>query len=575
MLIFAAVAAGALVLSTTVVSAEAVDGSGRTADVCRDGKEGEICEAAAMPIESDSGASEDSDATVSSEPPQGRVHDIEEDDENENENEDAGPFLGHDLHEDCATWARDVDEETGLDGCHHDRPFMLSECAESCRIVGVSVGTLTDEQIVEDAIKGYAYVIEGEHDSDDWDVCEDDDEECADWAEEAECMGNPSYLLEHCEKSCRVCFEPGVNSIQFGVEQRVDFYDADDIRIQTIEVIKNTLAYMVDEVMVDDKFLVARRDCFNHDPKCSYWAAQGECDGGDEEWMATHCSPACQSCLSVEYWHRCGVDRDNPLHKDIIEKGDMNAMFERIMEKEEYARYNPVTLSRPYHPGEKDSEAAEEPRDGVEYILGPWIVLLDEFLSEEESERLVKLGHEMKFEISTEVSDTEKNEDGSYKDDVPTEGRTSTNSWCSDECFDDPIATRIRERIVDLTGVPSDYSEHFQLLKYEVDEYYEEHHDYITSQQNLIGGPRIITVFMYLNDVEEGGETAFPPLSNLTVSPKRGSALIWPSVLDEDPEEIDERTFHTALPVKKGIKYGANAWLHLRNYSAASDIDCD
>jgi len=103
-----------------------------------------------------------------------------------------------------------------------------------------------------------------------------------------------------------------------------------------------------------------------------------------------------------------------------------------------------------------------------------------------------------------------------------------------------------------------------------------EHHDYITSQGNLIGGPRILTVFLYLNDVEDGGETRFTyeSLNNLTVAPKRGAALIWPSVLDSDLEEIDERTFHTALPVKKGLKFGANAWLHLRNHSAAMEIDC-
>jgi len=42
------------------------------------------------------------------------------------------------------------------------------------------------------------------------------------------------------------------------------------------------------------------------------------------------------------------------------------------------------------------------------------------------------------------------------------------------------------------------------------------------------------------------------------VQPKRGRALIWPSVKDEAPDEKDGRTMHQALPVKKGVKYGAN-----------------
>lgn len=68
-----------------------------------------------------------------------------------------------------------------------------------------------------------------------------------------------------------------------------------------------------------------------------------------------------------------------------------------------------------------------------------------------------------------------------------------------------------------------------------------------------------MTVFLYLNDVEEGGGTHFDRL-NITVTPKKGRALIWPSVLNRDPNVADWRTQHQALPVKAGVKYGANAW---------------
>ena len=78
-------------------------------------------------------------------------------------------------------------------------------------------------------------------------------------------------------------------------------------------------------------------------------------------------------------------------------------------------------------------------------------------------------------------------------------------------------------------------------------------------------GVRTLTVFLYLNDVEAGGGTEFPGL-NLTVMPKKGKAVIWPSVLDSDPNVKDGRTEHGALPVEAGIKYGANAWLHQRDF---------
>ena len=66
-----------------------------------------------------------------------------------------------------------------------------------------------------------------------------------------------------------------------------------------------------------------------------------------------------------------------------------------------------------------------------------------------------------------------------------------------------------------------------------------------------------MTLYLYLNDVEAGGGTNFDKL-DITVMPKRGRALLWPSVLDSSPDDKDERTTHQALPVEAGVKYGAN-----------------
>ena len=78
-------------------------------------------------------------------------------------------------------------------------------------------------------------------------------------------------------------------------------------------------------------------------------------------------------------------------------------------------------------------------------------------------------------------------------------------------------------------------------------------------------GPRVLTMFLYLSDVEQGGGTNFPDLG-ITVSPKRGRAALWPNVLNEDPLSMDARTAHQALPVEKGVKYGANYWIHQRDW---------
>ena len=98
-------------------------------------------------------------------------------------------------------------------------------------------------------------------------------------------------------------------------------------------------------------------------------------------------------------------------------------------------------------------------------------------------------------------------------------------------------------------------------------------HDYISTDKDRNPGPRILTAYMYLNDVEKGGGTNFPEL-NVTVMPRRGRLLLWPSVLNDHPDEEDSITMHQALPVEAGEKYGANGWLHLRDFVGSLDSGC-
>merc|ERR1712228_873279 len=124
------------------------------------------------------------------------------------------------------------------------------------------------------------------------------------------------------------------------------------------------------------------------------------------------------------------------------------------------------------------------------------------------------------------------------------------------------MVQRIIERIVNVTNIPKENQESFQLLKYEEGQFYTSHYDFSPYRAD---GPRILTFFLYLNDVEEGGETAFPELNGLKVIPKKGKALIFPSVLNNDPFEKDECSEHEALPVIKGVKHAANAWIRMRD----------
>ena len=152
-------------------------------------------------------------------------------------------------------------------------------------------------------------------------------------------------------------------------------------------------------------------------------------------------------------------------------------------------------------------------------------------------------------------------------------GRTSMNTWCTGTCADDPLVQQVSERLSELTGISIKNMEWLQFLKYEVGQMHGSHHDFIDGQVSTQAGPRILTVFMYLNDVEEGGGTYFEEL-DVTVLPKRGRVLIWPNVLDQNPIAPDWRTIHDALPVENGVKYGANAWYHLRDFQTPNENGC-
>ncbi|KAL7565800.1 hypothetical protein ACA910_015579 [Epithemia clementina (nom. ined.)] len=324
--------------------------------------------------------------------------------------------------------------------------------------------------------------------------------------------------------------------------------------------------------------LSTRLQCRNRDALCTVWAAEGECDA-NPSYMHLHCAPACRTCPFLDFQHRCGppltLDGDGNNNTAAIwsKAGDLHRTFVRIVETAEYKdKYQPQILSHPalYRPNQEDNNN-NYGDDGEED--GPWVVLLDHFLTPTECEILIALGAEQGYERSEDVSDV-VNFDGTYGS-RQSEGRTSTNAWCTDDCWNNSTVQTIHERIQELLQIPPNHYEFLQLLRYQVGQFYTVHHDYIEHELTRPQGPRILTIFLYLNDVEEGGGTNFPDLDPpLTVQPKQGRAVLWPSVLDENPMAIDDRTHHQALPVTAGIKYGANAWVHQGDFKASYERNC-
>jgi len=82
-----------------------------------------------------------------------------------------------------------------------------------------------------------------------------------------------------------------------------------------------------------------------------------------------------------------------------------------------------------------------------------------------------------------------------------------------------------------------------------------------------------MTLFVYLNDVDEGGETFFPDL-DIKVKPEKGTAILWPNVMSNDPFTKLDSTNHAALDVIKGKKYAINAWIHLFDFTNPHLLGC-
>ena len=409
--------------------------------------------------------------------------------------------------------------------CEHNPDFMLRQCAKSCNACG---------------------------------PCTDQYDECLFWAEHGECQSNPKFMLVFCRISCNNCAGPP-NDEDFGVEQNLNDLEHQEGIVKALEDMKAYFKALRNDPETTTKMHTMLDNCKNKEENCALWKVLGECEA-NPAYMKLSCAPLCQTCELLDIEVRCPLDPNAP---NAWGPGDLNKFLVNITTLPEMQKYEPSVISRPAFVDGDDEEKAD-------YKIGPWVVTLDRFVTDEEADRLIELGADQGYKRSSDVG--ELNFDGSFEDDV-NDDRTSNNAWCQDECYIDPVSQQVIARIEEITNIGRNNSEDLQLLKYEVGEYYRTHHDYIDFEVNRQGGVRLLTVFLYLNDVEGGGGTNFP-LLDITVMPKKGRALIWPSVLDEDPDLKDPRTDHQALEVEKGVKYGANAWIHMRNIKAAEEAGC-
>jgi prolyl 4-hydroxylase len=219
----------------------------------------------------------------------------------------------------------------------------------------------------------------------------------------------------------------------------------------------------------------------------------------------------------------------------------------------------------------------KEPREvTIETLsLKPLVVSIEGFLDEEECDYIAEKAGPMVQYSQVSLMDKDKGK-------AASEWRTSQSAFLNS--MNDEILTEIDHKVASLTRIPKNHGEYAQVLRYGHNEKYDSHHDFFNPAfyKNDPGTMRLIengkrnrfaTVFWYLTDVDDGGETIFPRYGGLPpprdhaqcsvglkVKPQKGKVIIFYSL--DAAGELDDYSLHGACPVGEGyVKWAANKWI--------------
>jgi prolyl 4-hydroxylase len=193
----------------------------------------------------------------------------------------------------------------------------------------------------------------------------------------------------------------------------------------------------------------------------------------------------------------------------------------------------------------------------IQSMADPRIIVFGDLLSGEECEELIALAQPKlarSLTVHTKTGGEEVNAD-----------RTSSGMFF--QRGDNPLVSRIEQRIARLVNWPVENGEGLQVLHYTPGTEYKPHYDYFDPNEpgtpTILrrGGQRVATVIMYLGEPAKGGGTIFPD-AHTEVAPKRGNAVFF----SYERPHPSTKTLHGGTPVIEGEKWIATKWLRERRF---------
>lgn len=123
------------------------------------------------------------------------------------------------------------------------------------------------------------------------------------------------------------------------------------------------------------------------------------------------------------------------------------------------------------------------------------------------------------------------------------------------------FSTQFEDRVFQGTGLKPSNGGKFQVTSYPEGIGYKTHTDCILNNQDK--RDRFGTILVYLQDVEEGGQTEFPELG-ISVKPRKGRAIVWNNMNSRG--NCEPVSVHEAAAVKNGHKYIIQRWYYYKNF---------